>query len=167
MLKPNVKYQVTLTGEERKKLRQLAEERTAEYRIRHAKILLALDSIPENKDWTDKKIAAAYGVSEKTVGNLRKRFVEQGLGRALERKKREVPPVVKIDRSVEARIIALTYTPVPKGRRRWTLRLLADRVIETGILESISSTAIGNLLRKTALHHGYRPNEVRNVYAPR
>jgi hypothetical protein len=171
MLKPNIKYQVTLTVEERKKLRQLiASGRTARYRIRHAQILLALDAIPENKDWTDKKIAEAYGTSEKTIGNLRKRFVVQGLSMALERKKREVPPVIKIDRAAEARIIALTYTPAPEGRSRWTLRLLADKVIEEGLLESISPTAIGNLLKKTALSHGYKAHDVsrgRQVSTPR
>jgi transposase len=128
-----------------------------------------LDAIPENKDWTDKKIAAAYGASEKTIGNLRKRFVEQGLSMALERKKREVPPVIKIDRITEARIIELTYTPAPEGRSRWTLRLLADKVMEEGLLESISPTAIGNLLKKTTLSHGYRANDVssRGRQAPR
>jgi hypothetical protein len=156
MLKPNIKYRVTLTAEERQNLKRLISiGRAARYRIRHAWILLALDEIPENRDWTDKKIAMAYGVSEKTIGNLRKRFVEYGLGRALERKKREVPPVIKIDRAAETRIVALTYSPVPEGRSRWTLQLLADRVVEAGILKSISPTAIGNLLKKTALSHCY------------
>jgi transposase len=161
MLKPNIKYRVILTAEERQCLKRvISSGRSAKYQVRHAWILLALDEIPENKDWTDKKIAAAYGVSEKTIGNLRKRFVEKGLGMALDRKKREVPPVIKIDRTAEARIIALTYTPVPEGRSRWTLQLLANRVVEEGILNSISPTAIGNLLKKTALSHGYTRTSV-------
>jgi transposase len=156
MLKPNIKYRVVLAAEERQYLKRvISSGRSARYQVRHAWILLALDEIPENQDWTDKKIAAAYGVSEKTIGNLRKRFVEKGLGVALDRKKREIPPVIKIDRTAEARIIELTYSPVPEGRRRWTLQLLANRAVEEGILKSISPTAIGNLLKKTALHHGY------------
>ena len=155
MTKPNIKYRVTLTGEERTELKQLiAKGRTAGYRIRHAQMLLALDEIPENVEWTDKKIAAAYGGHQRTIGNLRKRFVEEGLAGALERKKRETPPVIKIDGEAEARIIAITCSAPPEGRSRWTLQLIADRVVALGILESVSPTAIADRLKKTTLSHG-------------
>ena len=112
----NIKYRVTLTAEERNELKQLINKgRTAGYRIKHAHILLALDEIAENQHWTDKKIAGAYQCSERTVGELRKRFVEQGFTAALERKKREVPPRIKIDGEIEARIIALTCSNAPDG----------------------------------------------------
>jgi len=161
MLKPNIKYRVTLTAEERAFLQNLVRKgKTAGYRIRHAQILLALDEIPENQHWTDTKIGAAYGSRQRTVGILRKRFVEEGFDAALERKKREVPPVIKIDGEAEAKIIALTCSRPPEGRARWTLRLLASKVVELGILDSISDHGIGNLLKKTTLSHGYKNSGV-------
>ena len=149
MTKSNIKYRVSLTSEERTDLKQLIRAgRTAGYRIRHAHILLALDEIPENAYWTDKKIAAAYDAHQRTIGNLRKRFVEEGLAAALERKKRETPPVIKIDGKAEAQIIAVACSAPPEGRSRWTLQLIADRVVALGVLESISPTAIANHLKK-------------------
>jgi hypothetical protein len=82
--------------------------------------------------------------------------VEEGFQAALERKKRETPPVIKIDGEAEAKIIALVCGEPPAGRCRWTLVLLADKAVELGILDSISHTAIGNLLKKTKLSHGLR-----------
>jgi transposase len=164
----NIKYRVTLTNTERDELKQLIRKgKTAGYRIKHAQILLALDEIPKNNTWTDKKIAEAYQCCEKTVGEMRKRFVEQGLEAALERKKRELPPSVKIDGDAEAKIIALTCSKAPDGCARWTLRLLAERVIALGIMESVSHTAIADCLKKTKLSHGYRkpgasPSRLRN-----
>ena len=131
---------------------------TAGYRIRHAQILLALDEIPANEHWSDAKIGDAYGTRQRAVGVLRKRFVEEGFQAALERKKRETPPVIKIDGEAEAKIIALTCSQPPEGRSRWTLKLLADKVVELGILTSISDHGIGDLLKKPKLSHGYRKN---------
>jgi hypothetical protein len=159
MHKPNIKYRVTLTEKERDVLARLIQKgKTAGYRIRHAQILLALDEIPSNEHWTDEKIGIAYGVKQRAVGVLRKRFVEEGFEAALERKKREVPSRIKIDGEAEAQIIALTCSQPPEGRSRWTLKLLANKVVEMGILDSISDHGIGNLLKKTKLSHGYRNN---------
>jgi len=161
MVKPNIKYRVNLTGEERDFLQNLIRKgNTAGHRIRHAQILLALDEIPANERWTDANIGAAYGVRPQAVGALRKRFVEEGFEAALERKKRETPPAIKIDGEAEAKIIAVTCSGPPEGRCRWTLQLLADKVVELGILDSISDHGIGDLLKKTALSHGYRRNGV-------
>jgi hypothetical protein len=161
MRKPNIKYRVTLTGEERETLRKLVKTgKTAGYRIRHAQILLALDELPANASWTDRTIAAAYGSNIRSIGNLRKRFVEEGFEAALGRKKRDRPPVIKIDGEAEARIIALTCSEPPAGRSRWTLQLLADTVVALGILDSISDTGIRNLLKKTTLSHGCKKHGV-------
>jgi hypothetical protein len=168
MLKPNIKYRVTLTGEEREVLQKLVKNgRTAGYRIRHAQILLALDEIPANESWTDRTIAAAYRSNIRSIGNLRKRFVEEGFEAALERKKRLVPPVIKVDGEAEAKIIALTCSEPPAGRSRWTLQLLADTVVAMGILDSISDNGIRNLLKKTTLSHGDRKNGVYPRHPPR
>jgi len=102
MLKPNIKYKVTLTEEEREFLRQLVKKgNTSGHRIRHAQILPALDETPENEHWTDARIGAAYGCREQAVGKPRKRFVERGFDAALERKKRATPPWIKIDGEAE------------------------------------------------------------------
>ena len=152
----NIKYHVTLTTEERNQLMQIISKgKTEGYRIRHAHILLAVDEIEENKDWSDKSIARAYHTTEKSIGNLRRRFVEKGLDAALGREKREVAPRIKIDGEIEAKIVALTCSKAPEGRSQWTLRLLADKVVELGIMESVSHTAIGDCLKKTKLSHGY------------
>ena len=152
-------HHVTLKSEEREKLKNMiARGNTEGYKIRHAQMLLALDEIPENREWTDKKIAKAYGGVEKSVGNLRRRFVEKGFEAALGREKRAIPPRIKIDGETEAKIIALTCSEAPEGRSRWTLRLLAEKVIELGIMESVSHTAIGDCLKKTKLSHGYKKN---------
>jgi hypothetical protein len=159
MLKPNIKYRVNLSEEERDVLQRLIQKgNTKGYRIRHAQIMLALDEIPCNEHWTDEKIGIAYGVRQRAVGVLRKRFVEDGFQDALERKKRETPSRIKIDGEAEAKIIALTCSQPPEGRCRWTLKLLANKVVELGILDSISDHGIGDLLKKTTLNHGYRKN---------
>ena len=153
----NIKYRVTLTETEREELKAIiAKGQTQGYRIRHAQMLLAVDDIPDNKEWTDKKIAKAYSTTEKSVGNLRRRFVEKGFAAALERQKRETPPKIKIDGEIEARIVALTCSDAPEGRSQWTLRLLADKVVELGIMDSVSHTAIADCLKKTRLSHGYK-----------
>jgi len=159
MLKPNIKYRVILAEEERKALENLVRTgNTAGYRIRHAQILLALDEIPANESWTDEKISKAYGSHIRTIGNIRKRFVEEGMQAALERKASEHPPFSKIDGEAEAKIIALTCSWPPEGYCRWTLKLIANKVVELGILESISDHGIGDLLKKTTLNHGCRRN---------
>ncbi|MDR2552375.1 MAG: helix-turn-helix domain-containing protein [Treponema sp.] len=149
MVKPHIKYRVTLTGAERQTLQQLVKKgNTAGYRIRHAHILLALDEIAANKHWSDERIGVAYGCRQRSIGELRKRFVEAGFEAALERKQRETPPRIKIDGEAEAKIIALVCSDPPPGRSRWTLKLLAGKVVELGILDSISGHGIGDLLKK-------------------
>ena len=155
----HIKYRVTLTEEERNRLLKIISKgKTEGYRIRHANILLAVDEIKENEEWTDRNIAKAYHTTEKSVGNLRRRFVEMGLDAALGREKREIAPRIKIDGETEAKIVALTCSNAPEGYSKWSLRLLADKVVELGIMESVSHTAIGDCLKKTKLSHGYRNN---------
>jgi hypothetical protein len=92
--------------------------------------------------------------------------VEEGFQAALERKKRLVPPVIKIDGEAEAKIIALACSKAPEGRVRWTFQLLADKVFELGILDSISDTAIRNRLKKTTLNPGCKKNGVSLPHPP-
>jgi len=149
---PMKKYHVCLTADERKKLHNIVSKGTSPAKmIMHANILLAAD---ENNNIGKKKseieIAEIYNVSKQTVHNIRKLCSEQGLVKALGRKKRKTPPVPpKITGDVEARIIALSCSEPPKGRAKWTLRLLADKVVELEILDSISYVTVRKVLKKT------------------
>ena len=117
-------------------------------KVRRAQILLQAD---ENElGWTDLQIAQAYHCRTKTVENVRQRFVMEGLERALETKKRENPPVPKLlDGAQEARIIAMRLGQPPAGYANWSLRLLANQVVELGIAESVSYETVRKLIKKT------------------
>ena len=153
---PNKKYVVTLTDDEQEQLKDLVSTgRTAAYRIKHANVLLKADA--NGDSWSDEQIASAFECSVRTVENIRKRFVVQGLQCALERKKREKPPVDPIlDGDGEARLTALACSSPPEGRSNWTLQLLADRCVELKIADSISPQTVMRTLQKTNSSHTVR-----------
>ena len=154
----NHKYIVTLTDEERNMLQDLiAKGRTQGYRIKHAQILLKLDEIPENREWTYDKIREAYHATPHTICQIAKRFVTGGVEAALGRKE-QVNRHKKVDGRVEAHIIAIACSEAPEGRERWTLQLIADELVRLGVAESISDTAVMNTLKKTNLRLGKRRN---------
>lgn len=156
----NHKYIVTLTEEERETLRALIEKgKTQGYRIKHAQILLKLDEIPENREWTYDKIKDAYHATPHTICQIAKRFVTDGLEAALGRKE-QVNRHKKVDGRVEAHIIAIACSEAPEGRERWTLQLIADELVRLGVVDSISDTAVMNTLKKTSLSLGKRKNGV-------
>jgi len=146
----NKKYIVRLSTEERAELENLRKkERTQPYRRTHAEILLLADQSPDGPAWKDEQIAEAAGVHKCTVENVRQRLVEQGLEAALNRKKRETPPVEpKLTGDKEARIIALACTEAPEGHARWTLSLLAEKLVELKVFDSISRTSVATALKK-------------------
>ena len=118
-------------------------------KVRRAQILLKADA--DGPGWTDERIADAYSCRRQTVEELRKRFVEEGFERALERKPRAPPPVPRIlDGAAEAEVIALRLGPPPAGYANWSLRLLAGKVVELGIADSISHETVRQTLEKTA-----------------
>ena len=101
--------------------------------------------------WTDARIAEAFGCRTKTVENIRQRLVECGFQETLDGKKRAKPPTSKVlDGEQEARVIATRLGRPPKGYANWSLRLLARKVIELGIVESVSHATLGRTLKKTA-----------------
>jgi hypothetical protein len=159
MLKPNIKCRVTLAEGGRNTLQNLVRTgNTAGYRIRRAQILLALDEIPANESWADEKTSKAYGPHIRTIGNIRKRFAGEGMQAAPERKAGENPPFSKTGGEAEAKIIALACSRPPEGYCRRALKLIANKAVEPGILDSISDHGIGGLLKKTTLKHGCRRN---------
>jgi transposase len=150
------KYKVTLTDEGRKSLQSLiAAGKAAALKLTHARILLKADAAPGGPAWTDARIAEALDVDVTTVERVRERFVEQGLDAALCRKKQERPSRMRtLDGQAEARLIALACSQPPGGRARWTLRLLADKLVELEIVDTVSTETVRRLLKKTNSSRG-------------
>jgi transposase len=150
------KYKVTLTAEERNSLQELlAAGKAAAKKLTHARILLKADAAPAGPAWTDARIAEALEVHVTTVEHLRERFVEQGLDAALGRKKQDRPSRERtIDGKAEARLIALACSEPPQGRARWTLRLLADKLVELAIVDTVCTETVRRVLKKTSSSRG-------------
>lgn len=145
------KYVVRLKRTEREQLRAMVSAgKAAAYKIRHANILLAVDESRGGAGLTDERAAKALGVSVRTIEQLRRRLVEQGLEACLERKKQARPSVARqFDGEQEARLIALACSKAPDGRERWSLRLLANRAVELRIVEATSHETVRQVLSKT------------------
>jgi transposase len=141
----NKRYLVTLSDAERESLDHMVHKGKADARVRcRAQILLKAD---EPVGWTDERIAEAFGVSTRTVERVRQHFVEQGLETTL-RPPRSPRPPRKVDGVVEAHLVALTCSQPPAGRSRWTLRLLAQKMVELGHVESLSHEGVRATLKK-------------------
>jgi hypothetical protein len=142
------KYRVVLSAEERSRLNSLIKKgKASAYQIRHAHILLKADE--KGPAWGDGPIAEAFNVTVPTVENIRRRFVEQGIEAALTRKEQERPSTEPLfDGEKEARLIALSCSTPPEGYGRWTLRLLADKVVELEIVPKASYETIRRTLKK-------------------
>ena len=150
------KYKVTLTAEERQQLHDLiAAGKSAARKLIHARILLKADAADGGPAWTDAQIAEAVEVSVATVERARQRFIEQGLEAALARKKQDRPSRErKLDGRAEARLIAVACAAPPEGRKEWTLRLLADKLVELEIVDTISDETVRRVLKKTRSSRG-------------
>jgi len=147
------RYRVTLSKEERKELEAMTRRgKTHARRFIHARALLLCDAGADGPAWNVADVAAALGVTSRSIEHLKKRFVEDGLESALERKPREKPPrEVIFDGAFEARLIALACSDAPEGRRRWTVRLLADKAVELSFAETVSHMTVQRFLKKTNL----------------
>jgi hypothetical protein len=147
------RYRVTLTKEERKELESMTRRgKTHARRFIHARALLLCDAGADSPAWNVADVATALGVTTRAIEHLKKRFVEDGLEAALERKPREKPPrEIIFDGAFEARLIALACSDAPEGRRRWTVRLLADKAVELSFAESVSHMTVQRILKKTNL----------------
>lgn len=143
------KYIVRLTQQERDHLYETVKKlKGSSQKVRRAQILLKADA--DGPCWTDLQIAEAFCCRTKTVENIRKQFVQNGFRQALDGKKREHPPVPKLlNGEQEAKIIATRLSPPPPGYANWTLRLLARRVVELEIADSVSHETVRQTLKKT------------------
>jgi transposase len=144
------KYIVTLTDEERQMLQEmLSRGKAAARKLTHARILLKADASPGGPDWKDEAIAEALEVGRATAERVRKEFVEDGLNAALERRKSRRQYRRKLDGDGEAHLVALACQKPPEGRSRWTLKLLADRMVELEYVDQISYQTVRRTLKKT------------------
>jgi transposase len=149
------KYVVRLTTEERASLNALiGKGRVARDKQLRARILLKADVSEEGPGWTDPQLAEAFDVSLSTVHRLRERLVEDGFEAALTRKPRSRPKPPKLDGAKEARLVALACSAPPAGRARWTLQLLAAKLVELNVVDSISDETVRLRLKKTLSNRG-------------
>jgi transposase len=147
---------VRLTETERSELDALVRKgKTSALTITRARILLKADQGKEGEAQTDAEIAEALSVAAKTVFNIRRRWVEEGLESALRRKKQDCPSRRrKLDGRAEAKLVVTCCGPAPQGRARWTLRLLADKLVELEAVDSISPETVRGTLKKMRLSLG-------------
>lgn len=152
---PKKKYIVSLTAQEREYLEKLTTTgKTAAYKINHARVLLKADINQDGGGSLDQAIADALDISVSTIERVRQRFVERSLPEALNRQPQAKHKPRRLDGDQEAHLVAITCSNPPSGRARWTLRLLAERLIELEQVESISHETIRQTLKKTNLNLG-------------
>jgi transposase len=144
------KYIVRLTAEEQAQLLQMIRNgKTAARALLHARLLLKADTSPEAPAWNDEAIGEALEVHATTVARVRQRFVEEGLAAALRPQPTTRQYERKLDGKAEAHLLALACSPAPEGQAPWTLRLLADKLVERQPVPSISHETVRQALKKT------------------
>ncbi len=146
-----IKYTVKLTEHEQHELHQLITVGKASARkLMHARILLKADESAEGAAWSDQRISEALEVSLSTIARVRQRFVEQGLQEAINRRPQpERPHKRNLDGEAEAHLVALTCGPKPEGEGRWTVRLLAEKLVALGYVDQVSYETVRQALKKT------------------
>jgi hypothetical protein len=147
------RYRVTLAKEERNYLEGISTKgKRAARTVLYARALLLLDAGEHGPKWIVAKVAEALGTTPRSLEHLKKRFVEEGLPASIERKKRVKPPrEIQFGGEFEAQLLALACSEAPKGRKRWTVRLLAEKMIELKIVRTVSPMTVCNTLKKMNL----------------
>jgi hypothetical protein len=147
-----IRYLVTLTAEERDELIALVSAGKSSARtITRARILLKADQGTGGPAWNDAEITEALDCGRRTVSRVRERFVERGLYAALERKRQDKPSRERtLDGAAEARLIAIACSQPPEGQARWTMQLLADKLVELEIVPAVSDETVRRALKKTS-----------------
>lgn len=148
----NKRFPVRLTPSEREYLKQLIAAGTESARkLMHARILLRADQSEEGPAWVDERIAEAVETSQPTVSRVRKAYVEAGLDAALNRRPPSREYRYKLDGEQEAHLIAVACSTPPQGQARWSLRLLAGKLVELEVVENVSYQTVRRTLKKTNL----------------
>jgi len=144
-----------LTKEERNDLKELVSKgKTGARKLRRAHILLLSDEGEDGPSWKDKQIAKAQGITPLTVGRTRQRCVEQGIQAALNHKRPYRSRSKILDGKAEAQLIQLACSQAPDGKKHWTMQMLADKLIELEIVETVSDETVRTTLKKTNLSLG-------------
>jgi hypothetical protein len=144
------RYKVTLTQDERDALTALTRKgKSSAAKFIHARALLLCDAGEHGAPWKVADVATALGITSRSIEHLKKRFVEEGIEAALERKSPQQPREVVFDGEFEARLIKLACSEAPQGRARWTVRLLSEKLVELKIVESVSTMTVQRALKKT------------------
>lgn len=144
------KYVLKLTADERGDLERLVRRgHVAGWKVQRAQALLHCDQGADGPAWTDERVAEAYGVTVRSLESWRKRAVEAGPMALLERKTRITPAAtLKLDGEKQARLTALACSKPPDGLARWSLRLLAERLVELEVVEAVSHETVRRSLKK-------------------
>jgi transposase len=146
----NKKYIVTLSDEERQRLETLVRKgKGAARKLQRAWVLLKAEAAPHGPAWSDEQIRAAFAVSLVTIYRVRQTFVEDGFEKVLTRATKSRHRPRKLDGEQEAHLIALACSTPPPGRRRWTVRLLADKLVELGHTDRVAAETVRQTLKKT------------------
>jgi transposase len=144
------RYKITLTKTERAQLTELTRSgKSTAARFIHARALLLCDAGEWGERWKVAEVAAALGITSRTIEHLKQRFVEEGLEAALVRKPPRKPREALFDGEFDARLTALACSQAPAGYQRWTVRLLADRLVELKIVDTVSTMTVQRSLKKT------------------
>jgi len=148
------RYRVTLTKEEREQLEAISTKgKRAARTVLYARALLLLDAGEHGPKWIVAKVAEALGTTPRSLEHLKRRFVEDGLSAAIERKRRVKPPrEIQFGGEFEAHLLALACSEAPAGKKRWTVRLLAEKMIELKIVTTVSPMTVCNRLKKMNLN---------------
>jgi transposase len=152
---PTKKYKVTLTDDERQELTELVSKgKAAARKITRARLLLLADESEAGPAWSDDRITEALGSSRRTVERTRQKCVESGIEAALNHKSSRRPQAKRLDGEAEARLVHLACSEPPDGRESWTMQMLADKLIELEIVETISDETVRTTLKKTNSSRG-------------
>ena len=145
------KYVVRLTADDRRELERMARSgRHPARTLVHARILLKADTAKGSPGWDDAAIADALDCGTRTVARVRKKYAEGGLGSALHRKKPTGRQYRKLDGTREARLVAIACSAPPAGKARWTLKMLADKLVELEVIDAVSDETVRRTLKKTS-----------------
>ena len=147
------RYRVTLTEEEQTDLEAISTKgKRAARTVLYARALLLLDAGENGPRWVVARVSEALGITSRSLEHLKKRFVEDGLPAAIERKTRVTPQCeIQFGGEFEAKLLALACSDAPEGRKRWTMRLLAENMVELKMVQSVSPMTVCNTLKKMNL----------------
>jgi transposase len=155
----DIKYIVRLESDERDQLQRLVDDGQGSKSVRQrARVLLKADQADGAPAWSDERVAEFAEVSLSSVHRVRQRFVELGWEAAVRKKRSPQRQYRKLDGAAEARLIATACSQAPEGRNRWTLRLLADKLVELGVVANVSHECVRSTLKKTSSNRIARSN---------